>query len=33
MLFPHLMDPTLIGEAALALWLLAFGARRLVRNG
>lgn len=27
MLSPHLMDPTLIGEAALALWLLAFGAR------
>ncbi len=27
-LSPHLMDPTLIGEAALALWLLAFGARR-----
>lgn len=24
-LSPHLMDPTLIGEAALALWLLAFG--------
>ena len=28
MLSPHLMDPTLIGEAALALWLLVFGARR-----
>lgn len=27
MLSPHLMDPTLIGEAALALWLLVFGAR------
>ncbi|UAK25488.1 DUF4386 domain-containing protein [Sphingomonas nostoxanthinifaciens] len=26
-LSPHLMDPTLIGEAALALWLLVFGAR------
>lgn len=24
-LSPHLMDPTLIGEGALALWLLAFG--------
>lgn len=24
-LSPHLMDPTLIGEAALALWLLVFG--------
>ncbi len=24
-LSPHLMDPTLIGEAALAVWLLAFG--------
>lgn len=27
-LSPHLMDPTLIGEAALALWLLAFGVSR-----
>jgi hypothetical protein len=27
MLSPHLMDPTLIGEAALGLWLLVFGAR------
>ena len=26
MLSSHLMDPTLIGEAALALWLLVFGA-------
>ncbi|WP_069206513.1 DUF4386 domain-containing protein [Sphingomonas panacis] len=26
-LSPHIMDPTLIGEAALALWLLVFGAR------
>lgn len=25
-LSPHLMDPTLIGETALALWLLIFGA-------
>lgn len=31
-LSPHLMDPTLIGEAALALWLLAFGAKRAMRN-
>lgn len=31
-LSPHLMDPTLIGEAALALWLLAFGARRSIRD-
>lgn len=28
MLSPHLMDPTLAGEAALALWLLVFGAKR-----
>lgn len=28
MLSPHLMDPTLIGEAALAFWLLVFGTRR-----
>ena len=28
MLSPHLMDPTLIGEGALALWLLIFGASR-----
>lgn len=28
MISPHLMDPTLIGEAALAFWLLVFGARR-----
>ncbi|MBJ7442560.1 MAG: DUF4386 domain-containing protein [Sphingopyxis sp.] len=28
MLSPHLMDPTLIGETALALWLLVFGAGR-----
>lgn len=28
MLSPHLMDPTLIGEVALALWLLVFGAGR-----
>jgi hypothetical protein len=27
-LSPHLMDPTLIGEAALALWLLVFGTNR-----
>ena len=26
-LSPHLMDPTLLGEAALTVWLLAFGAR------
>lgn len=32
MLSPHLMDPTLIGEAALALWLLTFGARRSRRD-
>lgn len=32
MLSPHLMDPTLIGEAALALWLLAFGARRSINK-
>lgn len=32
MLSPHLMDPTLIGEAALALWLLAFGARRSIKK-
>lgn len=32
MLSSHLMDPTLIGEAALALWLLAFGARRSIRQ-
>jgi len=32
MLSPHIMDPTLIGEAALALWLLAFGTRRSIRN-
>ncbi len=31
-LSPHLMDPTLIGEAALALWLLVFGARRSLRH-
>ena len=35
-LSPHLMDPTLIGEAALAVWLLVFGSsgfrrRRLAR--
>lgn len=29
---PHLMDPTLIGEAALALWLLTFDARRSMRD-
>lgn len=28
MLSPHLLDPTLIGEAALALWLLVAGASR-----
>jgi len=28
MLSPHLMDPALIGETALALWLLVFGAGR-----
>ncbi|WP_010188134.1 MULTISPECIES: DUF4386 domain-containing protein [unclassified Sphingomonas] len=28
MLSPHLMDPTLIGEVTLALWLLVFGAGR-----
>lgn len=28
MLSPHLMDPTLIGEVALGLWLLVFGAGR-----
>lgn len=33
MLSPHLMDPTLIGEGALALWLLVFGAgRRSMRD-
>ncbi len=32
MLSPHLMDPTLIGEAALALWLLTFGPRRSMRD-
>lgn len=32
MLSPHLMDPTLIGEAAMALWLLAFGVRRSIRK-
>lgn len=31
-LSPHLMDPTLIGEAALALWLLLFGARPSMRD-
>ncbi len=31
-LSPHLMDPTLIGEAALALWLLLFGARPSLRG-
>ena len=32
MLSPHLMAPTLIGEAALALWLLVFGAKRSMRD-
>jgi Domain of unknown function (DUF4386) len=32
MLSPHLMDPTLIGEAALALWLLTFDAKRSMRD-
>ena len=27
-LSPHIMDPTLIGEGALALWLIMFGVRR-----
>ena len=31
-LSPHLMDPTLIGEAALTLWLLVFGARPTMRD-
>ena len=31
-LSPHLMDPTLIGEAALAIWLLLFGAKERVRS-
>jgi len=32
MLSPHLMDPTLIGEAGLALWLLLFGTGRRARQ-
>lgn len=32
MLSPHLMDPTILGEAALALWLLVFGAKRSLRD-
>lgn len=31
-LSPHLMDPTLIGEAALALWLLLVGAKPSMRS-
>ena len=31
-LSPHLMDPTLIGEAALGAWLLAFGTKGRFRD-
>lgn len=31
-LSPHLLDPTLIGEAALAIWLFVFGVKDRIRS-